>query len=73
MFLRARSEFLKLFYRGPDRVDSVQPSASRDQLLADVSKCDFDALRFHLFELAYRNSKTNAALLWLAFATLPGD
>jgi len=71
IFHRARSEFLRLFYRGPDQVDSVQPSVSREQLLADVSKGDFDAVRFHLFELAYRNSKTHATLLWLAFATLP--
>jgi hypothetical protein len=72
MFHRARSEFLKLFYRAPDQVDVAILSLSQ-QLLPALSKRDFDALRMCLFEQALKMSKTHVALLWLAFATLPGN
>jgi hypothetical protein len=72
MFHRARSEFLKLFYRAPDKIDAADPCLSQ-QLLPALSKRDFDAIRFCLFEQALQKSKMHVALLWLAFATLPGN
>jgi hypothetical protein len=74
MFLRARSEFLKLFYRGPEVTDAGDDSALALQLVsAAVATHDFDTARFLLYEQMLRKSKRHATLLWLAFATLTGD
>jgi hypothetical protein len=74
MFLRARSEFLKLFYRGPEGVDAADDSAVALQLvLAAFATRDFDSARFLLYEQMLRKSKQHATLLWLSFATLTGD
>jgi hypothetical protein len=74
MFLRARSEFLKLFYRGPEVTGAGDDSALALQLVsAAVATHDFDTARFLLYEQMLRKSKRHATLLWLAFATLTGD
>ena len=73
IFLRARSQFLKLFYRGPDAVAAADPAASTQLIQAAVAQRDFDTVRFLLFIQMSQKSKKHFALLWLAFAHLPGD
>jgi hypothetical protein len=72
MFQRARSEFLRLFYRGQDKPDAADSALSQKQLISAVQKRDFDLVRLNLFEQALKMSQERVALLWLAFAALPG-
>jgi hypothetical protein len=72
MFLRARAEFLKLFYRGSDAADDADPAVAKQTIQAAVAKRDFDSVRYILFEQMLQKSKKHAMLLWLAFANLPG-
>jgi hypothetical protein len=73
IFLRARSQFLKLFYRGPDAFAAADPAASTQLIQAAVAQRDFDTVRFLLFIQMSQKSKKHFALLWLAFAHLTGD
>jgi hypothetical protein len=61
-----------LFYRGPDAVDSFDPAVSMQSIQAAVTERDLDSARFLLFEHVLHKSKMHTALLWLAFANLPG-
>ena len=63
---------MKLFYRGPEAVHAADAVAQQQLLQVAAAGRDDDTFRFLLFEQMLLLSKKHVALLWLAFAVLPG-